>query len=235
MILNFIKYISFLSVFLSSSNLGTIQEFEENYRFEIENANDHYSRIEQEFITQSKNYGTDYKFISAIVFPELIRYSMYRDFFETTVLEFFYVQKGSEAANFSIGMFQIKPSFVEQIEKEVIKYKLNKYLHITEYSSQNAEEIRSERLNRIKSTKWQITYINCFYSLIQVKFKGINFTSKEKKLAFFATAYNHGFNCSKEEIYKWAKIKSFPNGVDSDDDNYSYSEISQYFYNRLVK
>jgi hypothetical protein len=29
------------------------------------------------------------------------------------------VQKGSEAANFSVGIFQIKPSFVEQLEKEV--------------------------------------------------------------------------------------------------------------------
>ena len=51
-----------------------------------------------------------------IVFPELIRYSLFRDYLETTMLERLYVKEGTSGADFSIGHFQMKPSFAEKIE-----------------------------------------------------------------------------------------------------------------------
>ena len=213
---------------------GDIEQFASDYKFEISNAEDYYKSLEPEFILQSKKYGTDHKFISALVFPELIRYSVYRDFFETTVLEYFYVQNGSKSANFSIGMFQIKPSFVEQLEKELKNNdKLKKYSSIIKYKATTPEDIRNERLNRIKSKTWQIKYLNCFYDMINLKFNTIRFNTKEEKLLFYATAYNHGFNCTKEEIYKWGKVKSFPMGDVTNEEYFNYSEISLYFYKKL--
>ena len=93
MTIDFIKNIFILSLLLVSTNSGTISEFEKNYKFEITLANDHYNRLEAEFINQSKKYGTDYKFISAIVFPELIRYSMFRDFLKQLFWNIFMCKK----------------------------------------------------------------------------------------------------------------------------------------------
>lgn len=58
----------------------------------------------------------------AIVSPELIRWTAFKDFFETTALELLYVKKGKTYADFSIGHFQIKPSFVEQLEAYVSQH-----------------------------------------------------------------------------------------------------------------
>lgn len=211
-----------------------ISDFVEKYKFEINTAKILFQKVEPEIKIQSKIYNTDNNFISAIVFPELIRYSIYRDFFETKMLEFFYIKDGAKAANFSIGMFQMKPSFVEQLEKQVKKDTLlKKYLSITSYKSRSLQEIRTERLERMKTPKWQITYANCFYNIVNIKFQLETFKTIEDKIAFYATAYNHGFNCSKEEIHKWMKIKSFPNGVNYSEPSYSYANISVYFYRNL--
>ena len=232
--LSFIKYIIVLSIFLNTGNTSSISKFEKDYKFEIKNAEYHYKKIKPELTKQSKKYKTDSNIISAIIFPELIRYSMFRDFFETTVLEFFYVEQGSKAANFSIGIFQIKPSFVEQLEAEIKKYsELNKYRFITKFTSVEPSQIRKERLNRLKSTKWQLIYLNCFYSLMETKYPTSYFANKANKVKFYATVYNHGFNCSKTEIKKWTKIKTFPHGLNSNKQNYSYAGISLYYYNKL--
>ena len=55
----------------------------------------------------------------AVVFPELIRYSALRDKIEITLLKSLYIYKGDDYADFSIGQFQMKPSFAELIHKNV--------------------------------------------------------------------------------------------------------------------
>ena len=61
-------------------------------------------------------------FVLAIVFPELIRYSKLQDVIESNDLKVLYVQFGDTYSNFSIGRFQMKPSFCEQLEKDYNKY-----------------------------------------------------------------------------------------------------------------
>ena len=233
---NFIKYIILLPLIFGFTNdNNSVFKFEKNYKFEIENAEYHYKKIEDELVKQAKKYSTDSNIISAIIYPELIRYSMFRDFFETTVLEYFYVEQGSKAANFSVGMFQIKPSFVEQLEAEVLNNRtINKYKFITEFKSIEQTEIRKERLSRLKSTKWQLMYLNCFYSLMETKYPTSYFVDNADKVKFYATAYNHGFNCTANEIREWEQKKTFPNGLGSDKQNYCYAEISLYFFNKLT-
>ena len=53
----------------------------------------------------------------AVVFPELVRYSALRDYMETAAVKALYLQKGVKGADFSIGRFQMKPSFAEDIER----------------------------------------------------------------------------------------------------------------------
>jgi hypothetical protein len=216
------------------SSSGDLKEFSREYRNEIENAAFHYKDIRTELCKQSARFRTDSLIIGAVVFPEMIRYSIYRDFMETNTMELFYVEGGSRISDFSIGFFQIKPSFVELLEQEAKMTKgLQKYKFITEYKSSDEKGIRKERLGRLKTNRWQLYYMNCFYSLLEIKFRNVKFKDSSEKVRFYATCYNHGFNCSKEEIEKWVDIKTFPNGYNSTQKNYCYADVSLLFYYML--
>ncbi len=234
--MQYLKKILSLIVFISLVSADSPHSFEKEYNHEIKNAKLQFQKIEAEFVNQANKYGTDKSFVSAIIFPEIVRYSIYKDFFETKVLEYYYVRDGAKAADFSIGAFQMKPSFVEQLEVEVKKNPaLKKYNSITKFQSNDPQGIRSERIERLKNVVWQITYANCFCTMMDNKFQNINFSTTEKKLQFYASAYNHGFNCSANEINKWIKIKSYPNGYGNEKSNYCYVDVALYFYNELKK
>ncbi|MEK6817304.1 MAG: hypothetical protein AABX80_00735 [Nanoarchaeota archaeon] len=173
----------------------------------------------------------------AIVFPELIRFSLFRDFFETKVLELGYIEYGKEMVDFSIGRFQMKPSFVEKLEDHVKESKklVKKYNKITQFKNSVAEDIRRERIERLGKLEWQIRYLECFYDIISERFGDIQWDDNLKKLKFYATAYNHDFNAPREEIEKWINVKAFPYGTNYKGKQYSYSEISTYFFINNLK
>lgn len=107
----------------------------------------------------------------AIVSPELIRWSAFKDFFETTALELLYVKKGKTYADFSIGHFQMKPSFVEQLEAYVFQHEsLNTFKYIV-ISNKSEVEIRKERIKRLQQFAWQLRYAHVFWSVVTDKFK----------------------------------------------------------------
>ena len=91
----------------------------------------------------------------AIGAPELMRYSMVSDFIETEILELSYVDHGLDYADFSIGKFQMKPSFVERLEAEICNRPLLhiKYQGLVNYPDTNVRSMRAERLQRIKSIR----------------------------------------------------------------------------------
>ena len=67
----------------------------------------------------SEKYDVPYPLAIAVVFPELIRYSALRDKMEITLLKALYINLGEDYADFSIGKFQMKPSFAESIHWKV--------------------------------------------------------------------------------------------------------------------
>ncbi len=66
-------------------------------------------------LTEEERWGA-----ISIVLPELIRWNALQDIMETTALELLYVEKGKDGADFSIGYFQMKPSFIENLENYVL-------------------------------------------------------------------------------------------------------------------
>jgi len=60
--------------------------------------------------------------VLSIVFPELIRFNAIQDKIETFALQSLYVKYGKDYANFSVGPFQVKPSFAESLEKDFVKF-----------------------------------------------------------------------------------------------------------------
>lgn len=169
----------------------------------------------------------------AIVFPEVCKYIKYKDVIETKALEIIYTSYGLDGADFSIGYFQMKPSFAEHIEEQISKYDFLKeeHMHLILYRKNGIKNIRKERILRLKELKWQLEYLNCFYDFISYRFKDVKWKNEEQKIRFFATAYNHGLLKSYDEIEKWCYIKIFPYGIYKGTNQYAYSDISIAYLN----
>ena len=185
------------------------------------------------FLILSEQYENDNELISSIAFPELVRYSIFNDFFETAALELLYVNYGSKYANFSVGDFQMRPTFIENLEKYCKEDSLLtlKYRQLISYSSQKDEIIRKERIRRIQSKVWSIRYLNCFSDILEKRFK-IRFFTIDEKISFYAAAYNTGVQKSYIEIKKWEKSKIFPYGRNQDISQYSFASIAVDFYKK---
>lgn len=183
----------------------------------------------------SGQYGCNTLEVISIVFPEIIRYSRFKDFFETKALEQLYVQNGSSSADFSIGFFQMKPSFVEDLEYHVQQLPGLKtdFQEVVNYQVTSEEGRRFERIERLKSFEWQLKYAFCYYNIMQKCFEGFQFENDEARLRFFASAYNFGFTRSFEEIEAWMNEKAFPYGKKFQTEQFAFCELSAAFYKEL--
>ena len=220
-----------LLVFIIFQSNSPIQNYPETFGDDYKNAINYFKANKQRLSKGFKIYNIDLKTVTSIVFPERIRYSIVKDFFETAFLELFYVENGSKQVDFSIGDFQIKPSFAEKIEF-FVKYnqKLKfKYRVLSNYNKTNLKLIRKERVNRLKKLNYQIIYISAFYDIVKTKFF-VNNMPEKKQIKFFATAYNYGFDKTQIEILNHLNDKFFPYGSTYPGKQYSYSNISLHFY-----
>ncbi len=182
------------------------------------------------FMEFSKSYDTDPEIIMSVLFPEAIRFSIVSNYLETKSLELAYVYAGS--TDFSIGYFQMKPSFVENIENTIIKYQpeLNKYDTLLIPSYTTLPEIRKERINRLKNLDYQVLYANCLFDVIRLLYPEIFNADKATQIKFISTAFNHGFLTGKDEITEYLDKAFFPMAGKNNTERYVYNEISLYFY-----
>ena len=185
-----------------------------------------------EFKNASFIYRHGFLFSTSIVFPEIMRYSVIKDIIETAALELVYVNNGSDAADFSVGRFQMKPSFIESIEKEIIKNDSinNLYSNLLLNEKFTDKEKRKIRLERLKNNKWQIIYLHAFISICDNRFKDTNYKNENDKLTIYATAYNSGFYTTAENLIKKSTKKCFPYGEKYEGTQYAYSDIANYYY-----
>ncbi|MHC1704265.1 MAG: hypothetical protein AB9846_10190 [Tenuifilaceae bacterium] len=177
-------------------------------------------------------FGISSKEAISIVFPEIIRYNRFRDFAETTALEVIYVQRGKDVADFSIGHFQMKPSFVEMLEKELLLHDdlLQQFQIIVKFPSTNSEsEIRYERLERLKQKDWQLQYLACFIRLAEKRFSKELIEKPQDRLLILSSAYNKGLNSNYNELKTLSEKKTFPFGS-TINGRFSYFDVSNYFF-----
>ena len=207
-----------------------IHPFEEDIKSAIEFLN-----TQRETVLQIKNTSNaNNAEVLAIVSPELIRWSAFKDFFETTALELLYVNKGKTYANLSIGHFQMKPSFIEQLEEYITLHKSLSHLQYIVIESKSEVETRRERIKRLQQFAWQLRYAHVFWSVATDKFKHRTFKNQESKIRFFAAAYNYGFMRPENEIEAKQFQKSFPFGVGYNKEQIAYSDLSIEFLNKYI-
>jgi hypothetical protein len=181
--------------------------------------------------TLSKD-GLDPGFALAIIFPELIRYSSIADYIEVKGLEVLYVQYGRDYADFSVGLFQMKPSFTERIESDLIKYRLpDKYPSLSALKPDLSEttDARMERIVRLKDEFYQVLYLEAFIRIMDSLYPDARFHSTEDKLIFYATAYNTGYFKDEAEIRKEIGRKRFYVGMKAVSAKYNYADITSWY------
>lgn len=169
-------------------------------------------------------------FILAMGFPELLRFSKFQNQLETTFLEILYVKQGTAYANFSIGRFQMKPSFAETLEKQAKTYMPHASPNIYFYQAKRIKSIRKERVNRLTQFTWQLKYLHILYKTLNMRYAHKKFISQEDKLRFFAAAYNFGFLASEKRIARWSQTNAFPYGRNHIGKQHNFTKIAWDFY-----
>lgn len=202
----------------------------------IESAKIYCNSIKNDVDSLASQQNINSNELLAIIFPEACRYSELQNQIETSALAYFYVQFGSSTSDFSIGHFQMKPSFVEQIEKHIINNQdqFSDLNHLLIDTSQTIEKQRRERFIRLSNQFYQIKYLCCFYRIVNEFTTLKKFITPEEKTAFYAKYYNAGINNTPAQIQnlidneKTFKLSSYWWSND-----YKYTQLSVSFYKSL--
>jgi hypothetical protein len=166
----------------------------------------------------------------AVVFPELSRYSYIRDVAETAALELSYILRGE--ANFSIGKFQMKPSFAAMIENDAGEYCRSRYPDLF-VNSFDEQESRWLRIQRLKILRRQVEYFAVFLRLMENRFPGLR-QDPRRMVRIFAAAYNSGYKKTFNELEQVSRISFFPYGKMGIREQYPYCEIAVEYYIRDI-
>jgi hypothetical protein len=181
-----------------------------------------------------ERYHVSYPHAIAVIFPELVRYSALRDKIEITLLKALYINLGEEYANFSIGPLQMKPAFAEMIRENAGSAMGSKsgrlFMKKSEY-----DDIKSYRASIVSDLENPETQLNYLIAFIKICENNFNLRSRNDndKVRFLATAYNYGFWKTEEQIGKMSDEKYFRTTI-LKTENYSYSDVSLYWYNQYM-
>jgi hypothetical protein len=229
MITNYKYCLLFIFVLWSGMLFG--QSYCERYGQECAFAASFYETHRTDFKQAAECTGLSSSFLFGIVAPELTQYGYLKDKLETYSLKVLYVQNGKSYADFSIGCFQMKPSFVERLEEcASTDSLLNRKYASCLFSVPEARASRVERIDRLGTVEWQITYLVLFCEVISRKFGKLIFSNEAEKLRFYASAYNCGFHKSEQQIKETAQKSLFPHFSSV---KYHYDDIALWFYKTI--
>ena len=188
---------------------------------------EHHEDWEKEFDL----FGVDSRMAEAIVFPELIRYSRWKDEIEKVAVNGLYVIKGREGADFSVGRFQMKPSFAEDVERAWNLSPLAQEYGFSFNLADNAEARRS-RVRRLSTEEGQCRYLAIFIRLQQLRLPQLRQVSKKQQVRILATAYNRSISASWQSLCQMQHERHFHTDVIKTRSTqlYCYADIAESFF-----
>lgn len=148
-----------------------------------------------------RSFGVDPRMAEAIVWPEYKLYDRFKDLMETTaVYGSSYVSGG--LLDMSIGLFQMKPSFVESIEKAWQGSGMDAPCTL-EFDTSGSSASDRERISRMMRQEWQVIYLGMFLRLLYHSYgsfdtygnrirDGIETLPIQEQVQLAANAYNRG-------------------------------------------
>ncbi|WCL81808.1 hypothetical protein PPO43_01690 [Saprospira sp. CCB-QB6] len=198
------KYLLFLCLLWSASPYA--KKYGTNYQKALNFLEKHQTLLDQ--TAASLNIETAE--LNAVVFPELLRYNQLQDILETKALEQAYLR--GLAVDFSIGPFQMKPSFAQTLEDRL---------------DLEIDRSPQARLARLKTLEGQVFYLHCFLMLCQKE----KLPTRWNKVELWSCKYNSGLDKTIEELAYWRQQKAFPYGPKVSPDNQdNYTDIALDYY-----
>jgi hypothetical protein len=175
-----------------------------------------------------------YPLAISIIFPELVRYSALQDKIEITLLKALYVNLGDEYADFSIGQFQMKPSFAELIREKASADSGNEteipFKNITAYD--DIKDFRKSIVSDLENPKSQIRYLIAFIKICERNFN-TDLKDEMSAVKFLSSAYNFGIDKNKKEIEQMIGRKFFNTKLIKTE-NYSYADVAVFWYKQYM-
>jgi hypothetical protein len=171
-----------------------------------------------------------YPIAIAVIFPELVRYSALKDKMEISLLKTLYINLGEDYANFSIGQFQMKPSFAELIRNQAPSFlqKRSGIIFKTKKDYKSIIDFRRSIVKDLEDPKIQMNYLIAFIKICEKNYK-TNRKDVQSEVKFLATAYNYGFEKNSDEIESMTGKKFFNTKLFKTT-NYSYADISLFWF-----
>jgi hypothetical protein len=221
----------FCFILFSSLVCFSQTKYSDLYGKEFHQAIQFYNSNKKQFEKTASKVGLKSDFIFSIVAPEISQFNSVYNEVELYSLQVMYTQFGKDYSDFSVGYFQMKPSFVESIENN-IKQNPKQFKDYNDllFKDPQSKKSRITRLERLNSLQWQLKYLAAFCAIVENRFKSNSYSSTEEKLKFYAAAYNSGYNKSKEHLTNMQKKTYFPKIAKQ---KFNYSEISVQFYNKI--
>jgi hypothetical protein len=219
-------------LFVFAKNKYTNPDFGKTFFKKVEQAEHKLKALQPGFELCANVCQADTLFMKSIVFPEVMRFNAIKDGIEAESLRTLYVQFGEDYANFSIGLFQMKPSFAEQIEiksKSLLPDSLDKELQLS-YAESTNELIRRSRVNRLEDEDWQLVYLSAFIAICNELYKHKQFKSDVEKLQWYATLYNAGFEKSEAYIANIIDQHNFYLEEGMPEKKFKYAAVAAWYY-----
>jgi hypothetical protein len=175
------------------------------------------------------------KIALAVVFPEIIRFSAIEDKIQVRALKVLYVQYGPDYANFSIGRFQMKPSFIEYLERDWNRLSSageKSLIGIPAFEPGDTRGLRRDRILRLDDMRWQVSYLRIFMLVMNKRYGRVAFQGEEDKVRFYATAYNAGYAAGEKRLRQAIEKKRFHTELLFPKVTYNYADVAVFFFRR---
>lgn len=172
-------------------------------------------------------------FACAIVSPEVSQYSQLEDIAQFKAMALVYILHAQ--GDYSIGYFQMKPSFAARIEtlvgadKELLRRHAPLIISYSKEEDPDGRRKRHDRLDRLTNLGWQVRYLAAFVDIVKQKTASTRFKDDNEKLRYWATLYNAGVDSSPSRVASCMKKKQFPRRGE----RFNYADVTVEFYNKI--
>ena len=175
----------------------------------------------------------DTRIAVAVVFPEIVRFNAIEDDIQVRGLKVLYVQYGRAYANFSVGRFQMKPSFAEQLEadyRDLFTDSERREAGLPAFESGDTPGLREQRVRRLDDTAWQVRYLRLFMLAMGKRYATAAASGTEDRVRFYATAYNAGYQLGEAALRRTMTRRRFHIALVLPSATYSYAEVALFFF-----
>lgn len=175
-----------------------------------------------------EKYNIPYNEAVAVIFPEVVRFSMMRESRDLTIQKALYVNNGQAYADFSMGILRMKPSFAYAVRSELFLMTDSRLQKILKRRPKYMDErqYRVMIIDEIEDIRDQVLYLAAYILLYENK---PGMPEGEERIRLLAAGYNDAPLPDADGLRLKAAEKIF--GTDTDTgEKYLYCDVALFWY-----